>query len=206
MEIQSQFNQLSSRADIAQILEQTKSKTAYDMNCMRIGIIQEFYPDNLTAKVLITNKRMLGINQDGTTKSRNFAPIYAKVCFASPYNTFPITQGMECILLFNDREIESWFINGDVNTEKYPRMHDLSDAIAIVGIRSMPRMIKMMADCVNFFNGNSNIEIHTNAININSSTVTAQNLHATNGASGSIRDTDGKTLATVVDGIITEIF
>ncbi len=125
--------------------------------------------------------------------------------------------------MFNDREIESWFINGGENIEAYPRMHDLTDAIAIVGIRSLPNMIQILTDCFHLFYGQSDIQIYNENININTptlnitgntaqtgdtnqtGTITATNLNATEAASGSIIDSQGKVLATVTNGIITDI-
>lgn len=206
MQIPNSFSQLSNKADIIQVIKNACAQNAQKLNCMRIGIIKEFYPDSLTVKVLIANKKVIGQNPDGTQKVRDYAPIIAKVCYANTFCTFPITEGMECILLFSDREIESWFINGSVNPRGYERMHDLTDAVAIVGIRSLPKMIKILADCLNLFYGTSNIALSENLINITAETVQVANFQAMNGASGSLVDSQGKTLATVKHGIITEIF
>ena len=78
---------------------------------------------------------------------------------------------MECILLFNDREIETWFINGGANPEKYPRMHELTDAVAIFGIRSLPLMIQIMTDCLHLFYGNSSLQLKETEANLNGSTI-----------------------------------
>ena len=206
MQINNRFNQLANKANIVQTLKGACLKTAQDLNCVRIGIIKEFFPETLTAKVLITNKKTVGLNPDGTQNVREYAPIIAKVCYCNPFCTFPLTEGMECVLLFNDREIESWFINGGVNPRAYERMHDLTDAIAIVGIRSLPQMITILADCLNLFYGNSNIALSENLINITAETVQAANFQAMNGASGNIIDSQGKALAKVEYGIITEIY
>lgn len=202
----SKFTQLTSPPNLTQTIQSATVKTASELNCMRIGIVQSFNPQDLTVEVLIANKKVIGLNQDGTQVLRDYTPITAKVCYCNPYETFPINQGDECILLFSDREIESWFINGDVNPEGYPRMHDLTDAVAIFGIRSLPKMISILADCLNLFYGNSNISLSADLINITAQTVQAANFQAMNGASGSIIDSQGKTLATVKSGIITEIF
>lgn len=206
MRIPNKFNQLASKPDIMQVIKSATLQNAQQLNCMRIGIIQEFYPESLTAKVLLVNKKTIGQNPDGTQNVRDYAPIIAKVCYCNPFCTFPLTQGMECVVLFSDREIESWFINGDTNPRGYERMHDMTDAVAIVGIRSLPKMIEILADCLNLFYGSSNIALSENLINITAQTVQAANFQAMNGASGSIVDSQGKTLATVEHGIITEIF
>ena len=78
---------------------------------------------------------------------------------------------MECILLFNDREIETWFINGGSNIQAYPRMHDLTDAVAIVGIRSLPQMIQILTDCLHLFYGQSELQVKAPEVNISSPVV-----------------------------------
>lgn len=200
------FNQMASKPDFNQTLKMQGMQTAADLNCMRIGIIQEFYPEDLTVDVLITNKKTKRLNVDGTQDVRDFPLIRAKVCYCNPFETFPLKQGDECVLLFADREIESWFINGDANPEGYSRMHSLTDAVAIVGIRSLPNIINILADCLNLFYGNSNIAISEDLINITAQTVQTANLQAMNGASGNIVDSQGKILAKVEHGIITQIF
>ena len=223
MYISSKFNKYSAPADLIQTLKSNSESIAAKINCMRIGVIQEFYPENLTAQVKIADKKVTGLNPDGSQILKEYPLIYAKVCYCNPFLTYPLQQGMECILLFNDREIETWFINGGSNIQAYPRMHDLSDAIAIVGIRSLPQMIQILTDCLHLFYGQSDLQIKNESINLNTGTlnitgntaqsgdmnitgtITAANLNATEAASGTLVDSQGKTLATVTNGIITSI-
>lgn len=189
MQIPDKFIQYSTPADLTQIFSASGSKTALEFNCVRIGVIQEFYPENLTAQVRLVDKKVIGLNPDGSQILKEYSPVYAKVCYCNPFATFPLTQGMECVLLFNDRELETWFINGGSNIQAYPRMHDLTDAIAIVGIRSLPQMIQILTDCLHLFYGQSDLQLKaqqavlnspqidlngTNAANINSATITLQ--------------------------------
>lgn len=168
MQISNKFSQLSLPADLTQTLQAAGEKTALQINVMRIGVIQEFYPDNLTALVKLVDKKVTGLNPDGSQVLKEYPPIYAKVCYCNPFCTFPLTLGMECILLFNDRELETWFINGGSNIQAYPRMHDLTDAIAIVGIRSLPMMIQILTDCLHLFYGSSELQLKAAETNINS--------------------------------------
>lgn len=186
MELPNNFNYKASVPDISDVIKFSTLKAASDFNCMKIATVEEVHYDDLTVTVRLLNKRTLGNNSDGTPNVRDYALIRAKICYCCPYITFPINVGDDCVLLFSDREIESWFINGDAQPVNHQRMHDLTDAFAIFGIRSLPKMIKL-----------------TDA---EKGGVFIQNLHAKNGASGSIVDSNGKTLATIVDGIITEIF
>lgn len=212
----SKFITLNSTPDLTETLLNVVEKAGKELNCMRVGIIQTFYPDDLTADVLLVNKKTLNLNADGTQNVKNYALIRAKICYCNPFITNPINKGDECILIFSDREIESWFINGDINAEIYPRLHDLTDAVAIVGIRSLPNMIQILTNCLHLFYGQSDIQLQENQINVNSALlnivgnttqtgdITATNLNATAAATGSFRTSDNKTV-TVTNGIITAI-
>ena len=167
MQTINKFNQLGSVPDMGQIIKSSGLSMASELNCMRIAIVQEFYPQDLTVQVQIAGKKTIGLNPDGTQRVREYAPIYAKVCYCNPFITYPIKKGDECVLLFSDREIESWFINGDVNPEGYTRMHDLTDAVALFGIRSIPNMISILSNALHLFYGNSSIELTENGVNIN---------------------------------------
>lgn len=54
--------------------------------------------------------------------------------------TFPVKEGDECLLLFSERCIDSWFVSGEPNVPADYRQHDLSDAIAIVGLKSLAKV------------------------------------------------------------------
>ncbi len=56
--------------------------------------------------------------------------------------TFPIKAGDECIVVFSARCIDSWWQSGGVQPPAERRMHDLSDGMAIVGIRSQQRVLR----------------------------------------------------------------
>ena len=56
--------------------------------------------------------------------------------------TFPIQTGDECLVIFNDFCIDSWWSSGGSNNVQLEkRRHDLSDAIAIIGPRSTPKFL-----------------------------------------------------------------
>lgn len=171
MQIPNKFTQYALPADLSQTLSASGSKTAANINCMRIGVIQEFYAENLTAQVKLVDKKVTGLNPDGSQILQEYPPVYAKVCYCNPFCTFPLTQGMECILLFNDRELETWFINGGSNIQAYPRMHDLTDAVAIVGIRSLPQMIQILTDCLHLFYGQSDLQLKAAQADLSSTTI-----------------------------------
>lgn len=55
--------------------------------------------------------------------------------------TFPVAAGDECLVVFADRCIDAWWQSGGVQAPLEPRMHDLSDGFALVGVRSQPRVL-----------------------------------------------------------------
>lgn len=55
--------------------------------------------------------------------------------------TMPIQAGDEVLLVFSDLNIDSWWFSGGVQNWDDRRRHDLSDAIAIPGINSIPNVI-----------------------------------------------------------------
>lgn len=211
------YNTQSQTPDFETTVESVKQSIIYnDLNCCRIGIVQAYDPTNRIAKVLIANKLVKSINEDGSQNTVNYAPIYAKVLFfgwGGAGITHPIIEaekredgkGTEGILLFCDREIESWYVNGNINNLKYNRAHHKTDAIFIPGIFSLPNMISAVNDCINIYYGNKNIKINGGGTVITGS-LQADGITDTQGATGSIVDSQGKTLANVKNGIVTEIF
>jgi len=59
--------------------------------------------------------------------------------------TMPVTIGDECLLIFSDLNIDSWWENGGVHPWADRRRHDLSDAIAIFGLNNRTRVIPDIA-------------------------------------------------------------
>lgn len=55
--------------------------------------------------------------------------------------TFPVSAGDECLLVFASRGIDAWHALGGVQQPTAARRHALSDAFAMVGVRSVPRAL-----------------------------------------------------------------
>jgi len=216
MYMPSKTNSLSGQANWLQILDGIINKTGYELNCMRVAIVQAFYPDDATVDVQIVNKKSVSLNPDGTQNVVDYPVVRAKVCFCNPFITYPLKQGDECVLLFSDRELESWFISGEAQPEAYPRMHSITDAVALFGIRSIPQMLTINTDGMYLFYGDTIMALRDDALAISTDevsiygdtvqtgTITAASLNATTAASGTFTTSNNKTV-TVVNGIITSI-
>lgn len=55
--------------------------------------------------------------------------------------TFPVKAGDEALAVFSSRCIDTWWDTSAVSVQADLRMHDLSDAFAIIGPRSRPRAL-----------------------------------------------------------------
>lgn len=125
-------------------------------NCHAIGIIQSFNPALQTASVALALQRNVPTPNPAFDPSSNAATmVYIPTAYPLLTNvpvavwggggcslTFPIAIGDEGLVCFNDRNFDSWFANGTTATPpNTPRIHDLSDGIILVGVRSTPNAL-----------------------------------------------------------------
>ena len=174
------FTGLRNDPNLMSTLKALEGSLKYNkINCCRIGIVESYDPETRVAKVTIANKLVLNQTEEGNQVTQNYAPIYAKVLFFGWKDigiTHPVLEGSEGILLFNDREIESWYVNGNINNLAYDRAHSKTDAIFISGVLSLPNMTQSLQDCIHIFYKTKNIKVHENGITINGDTVINGNL------------------------------
>lgn len=153
---------------LADLLNVSKKDIFGTMNCHHVGIIQSFDPTNQTAVVSIAYLKTVfvpnpktGVSSPQTIQYPLIAQCPVIVLGGNLASiTFPITQGDECLLLFNDRDLDNWFQSGQVTAAATNRMHSFADAIALVGIRSLNSILEDY-DAVNavFQNGSSGVKV-----------------------------------------------
>lgn len=129
-----------------------KRELLSEINCVSLGTIRSFDAEKQTAQISINYKRVI------TRPSRGVGILSGNVYIDYPVLvncpvvflfggqgnlTFPIAAGDTCLVLFADRDIDAWFSSGQDSAPNSDRMHDLSDGIALVGIRSA---LNAMAD------------------------------------------------------------
>lgn len=157
---------------LSDVLVAQKRDIFSTMNCVQVGIIQDFDASNQTATILLALKQVIDISPAGV-KTYQERPLIFKcpmlVLFGgTAFISLPIQPGDSCIVLFNDREIDSWFANGGIQSPASPRMHDVSDAIALVGINSLQSSITSYLTNgirLSYGGGSSKIDLQENAIN-----------------------------------------
>lgn len=111
-----------------------------DVHTALPAIIISFDADKRTVSAQPTIQRVFS-DGEGKAGANNLPPcVDVPVVFpmGGGYElTFPINNGDECLLIFAERCIDSWFDSGQPSEPADFRQHDLSDAFAIVGVRSL---------------------------------------------------------------------
>lgn len=204
---------INPRKTLHQLLDKLKDNISSYTNCIKIGQIESFNSANQTAIVSIQHKKSRK-DSYGNRVLTDY-PVLAEVPVVvlgggNSRITFPISKGDQCLVLFNDFELDQWWASNEPRPSEFRREHDISDGIALVGVHSLVNLIQGYSNYVDLhYSDDSNIiigdtvEVNNSAINLNGMT-TADDLHSKTGATGSFVSLDNKTV-TVVDGIITAI-
>lgn len=168
-------------ATLASVIQQAISNRLMDLHTCMPGTIVSFDPATQLAQIQPSIKRVfksVAIRDEETLTEANL-PVLKDVPVIFPRAagfsmTFPVTTGDECLIYFNERSIDNWNETGGEVSPLGFRQHDLSDAIAIVGIASQPNKISSFnANDPEWRNSdasqritlktNGDIEINTNA-------------------------------------------
>lgn len=120
----------------AVILEAVRARSVETHTALP-GIIESFNEETQTAKVRIPLKRDLR-DSDGNESVGSW-PILPGVPVWMPHAggfhiTLPVAKGDECLLIILERDISKWYDEGLEESPETRRMHDISDAVALVGL------------------------------------------------------------------------
>jgi dimeric dUTPase (all-alpha-NTP-PPase superfamily) len=164
--------ELTNKTTLYSLLQALKDTINYNMNCVKVATVIEFNPENLTVKCRVNNKRLKQLKQDGNQILEEYPDIYAKVHFfgwGGIGSVYPIEPGMEGILLFNDRELETWYLTSNGGKLAYDRCHDLSDALFICGVHSQPKLplVPFIEACLHIYYKGSDVQIKDESITTN---------------------------------------
>lgn len=158
---------------LPEAFDASKRDVFSSLNCVQIGKIIDFDSANQTASIELLLKQVTNIDLQGV-KTFQESPTLIKKCpcltlfGGTAFLSLPIQPGDNCLVLFNDREIDNWFVNGGTQATTTPRMHDVSDAMAIVGVRSLQESISTyLANGIrlSYGGGTAKIDLQANAIN-----------------------------------------
>lgn len=170
------------------VLDDHAATIGYNLNCVQVGQIVTFYPSTQTADVRLMIQRVF----QGKATEYPLLPAVPVFTLTGGVGrvSCPIAPGDPCIVLFNDRDLDSWWLSGQALPPNSARSHDFSDGLALVGVRPKSQALSSY--------DTSSIEIAHPSIKLTG------NVTVSTGATGSFSTADGQVV-TVVSGIITNI-
>jgi hypothetical protein len=154
-------NQVPNDPSLKDYADLLKKDIMLNTNCHHLATVESFNPLTQTATATINYKKTYFKPVLGTDVYEPYLVDYP-VLIDSPVIfpgggigaiTFPVSKGDECLVLFNDRDIDNWFNGSSSSPVATPRLHSFSDALILVGVRSLANVI------TNF--SSNNIELRT---------------------------------------------
>ena len=121
------MNKQQNPPDLTAVLKELERSVMVKMNCVNVGVIQDFDSADQTASVRIGLKKVVNIEADGT-KVISERPVLLKCPVVimgggGTYITHPISAGDECVVLFNDRELDNFWATGEPSAPNTGRVH-----------------------------------------------------------------------------------
>ena len=132
--------------DLPTFVDAKKHELAVDLKVSKLGIIESYDENTCTASV-----KLMTLFDEKTPYKWEY-PILPNVpVVKNKYISHPIKQGDGCLVIFLDSDFTAWLDQGERQSPVTPRLHNLNDPIAIVGIDTISKR-------PNF--GNDNVEIN----------------------------------------------
>lgn len=125
--------------DLNALLLQLRQEIFFSLNCHQVGRIVRFNAQSQTAEIQLSVLRVVG-ERTITYPVLVDCPVFVHSGGDSCI-TIPIEPGDSCLVLFNDRNIDSWFSTGNEVAPNTRRAHDLSDGMALVGFRNLANRV-----------------------------------------------------------------
>lgn len=177
---------------LTELIDYCFSSFSNALNCIKIGEIVSFDKTKQTANIRILHKQKddyYYIN----SKLIEYPLLQEVPCVimggGTSYVSHPISAGDQCVLLFSDYMIDYWQNTGEARQSDIDRRHDISDAIAIVGLKALPKAIQAYSDFLDLHYSDNSSIIVGDKITLNNALVEA---------SGSMNVTGTLTAASVI--------
>ena len=135
--------------DLTTLMDVKKKELAIDLKVAKLGIIDSYDSSTGTANVKIQTKF-----NEKTSKVWDYQIIPNVPVVKSKYFSHPIKKGDGCLIIFLDTDFTAWLESGDVIPPATPRLHNLNDAIAIMGVDTKSERPSF---------GNDNVEINADS-------------------------------------------
>lgn len=132
--------------DLTTLMDAKKKELAIDLKVAKLGVIDSYDDTTGTATVEIKTRF-----NEKTPKEYDYPKIPDVPVLKSKYFSYPIKPGDGCLIIFLDTDFTAWLDKGLTLSPVSPRLHNLNDAVAIVGIDTLSERPTF---------GNANVEIN----------------------------------------------
>lgn len=146
--------------DLKDLLDLYQKQILLGFNCHHVATVQSFDSAAQTITATVNYKRTR-FEITSTGQYVSFLEDYPLIadCPVVTLNgnkswlNMPIAQGDQCILMFNDRDLDNWHAGSSSSPNATPRLHAYGDAIALVGPNSQSTVLAYDAVRVMLTNG-----------------------------------------------------
>jgi len=145
--------------DLDNILNDLKNSIFANLNCVQIGKIEKVN-NNQTVEIQIQVKRRIKGLETVNYPLLVDCPLMV-MQGGGAFLEFPVKKGDYCIVLFNDRNIDTWWDTANIKEPLTKRKHSLSDGFALVGINPKTSTLGLSGDKVGLKAVGYDIEITT---------------------------------------------
>ena len=141
------LNQTVIPPDLDDVLNELRNSIFANLNCIQIGKIESVNLEEQTAGIQIQVKRKKG---DGSIIDYPLLVDRPVIVMqgGGAFLEFPIKAGDFCLILFNGRNIDTWWDTANVTEPPTKRKHSLSDGFALVGINPKTSVLDLSGDKV----------------------------------------------------------
>ena len=116
-----------------EVLSALKQEILASLHCALPGIVESYDAETQTASVRPALRSKVGSDVIQLPLLKD-VPVFMP---GSERNNWTVSAGDSCLLIFSDACIDGWFETGSATLPPSGRQHDLSDAFAFVGFKTM---------------------------------------------------------------------
>lgn len=207
-------NLIPNEPELKDLLNLHQKGIFLSMNCHHVATIQTFNPLNQTATATI-NYTKTYFQPDATgvyqAVQQNYPLLVDSpvICLGGGNGalTFPVAPGDECLVFFNDRDIDNWFQGNTGAAVATPRLHSFSDGIILVGLRSTPNvLVSYSTDSIELRTktGNAKLAIKEDGSSLKGTVAAGTSIEITSGGKLKITNPSGDFMAMLVQ-LLTDI-
>lgn len=128
--------------DLKALLDLYKTQTMIELNCHTVATVQSFDSSKQTVKATVAYQKTY-FDEAGNPILVDYPGLVDCPLIVlgggGGHLTFPVSPGDTGIMLFNDRDIDSWFSSGQVGPVPSLRLHSFSDGFMLIGVSPSPR-------------------------------------------------------------------